>query len=141
MKLVVDANILVGECLRKRGRKLLQSPHLTLYIAEKAFEETCYEINRRTDILEQQGRLTRSTKNELIFLVEDILSNYLNFKAFSFYSHLETEARKRVPRDPNDWETVALAMAEEAAIWTKDYDFLGCGCATWTTETILLQLI
>ena len=97
MKLVVDANILVGECLRKRGRKLLQSPALTLYIAEKAFEETCYEINRRTDILEQQGKLTKSTKKELTFLVEDIFRNYLNFKEFSFYSHLENEAKKRVP--------------------------------------------
>ncbi len=140
MKLVVDANILVGECLRKRGRKLLQSPELTLYIAEKAFEETCYEINRRTDILEQQGKLSKSTKKELTFLVEDIFRNYLNFKEFSFYSHLESEAKKRVPRDANDWETVALAIASSAAIWTQDYDFFGCGCATWTTETILLQL-
>ena len=27
-----------------------------------------------------------------------------------------------------------------AAIWTEDYDFFGCGCPTWTTQTLLLQL-
>lgn len=140
MKLVVDANILVGECLRARGRQLLQSSQLELYIAVKMFEETCYEINRRTRILRQQGKLTESTEQELIFLIQNLFSNSLNLKDFSFYSHLETEAKKRIPRDPNDWQTVALALALEVAIWTQDYGFLGCGCATWTTETILQQL-
>ncbi|WP_367997203.1 PIN domain-containing protein [Planktothrix pseudagardhii] len=25
-------------------------------------------------------------------------------------------------------------------MWTLDCDFLGCGCPTWTTETLLTQL-
>lgn len=58
----------------------------------------------------------------------------------SFYPPLEAEARKRIPRDPNDWETVALALALPAAIWTEDYDFFGCGCPSWTTQTLLFQL-
>ncbi|NEN88696.1 MAG: DNA-binding protein [Okeania sp. SIO3H1] len=56
------------------------------------------------------------------------------------YQSFEAEARKRIPRDPNDWETVALALALPAAIWTEDYDFFGCGCPTWTTQTLLLQI-
>ena len=28
-------------------------------------------------------------------------------------------------RDPDDWPTVALAIALDAAIWTHDCDFLG----------------
>lgn len=46
------------------------------------------------------------------------------------YSPYETVAKNRIPRDPNDWFTVALALALEAAIWTCDRDFLGCGVAT-----------
>jgi predicted nucleic acid-binding protein len=56
------------------------------------------------------------------------------------YSDYETVARNRIPRDPNDWFTVALALALVAAIWTLDRDFLGCGIATWTTDTLLAHL-
>jgi predicted nucleic acid-binding protein len=56
------------------------------------------------------------------------------------YSDYETVARSRIPRDPNDWYTVALALALVAAIWTLDHDFLGCGIATWTTDTLLTHL-
>jgi hypothetical protein len=33
-----------------------------------------------------------------------------------------------------------LALALDAAIWTLDGDFLGCGVATWTAETLLAEL-
>jgi predicted nucleic acid-binding protein len=46
----------------------------------------------------------------------------------------------RIARDPNDWFTIALALALVAAIWTLDHDFFGCGIATWTTDTLLTHL-
>ena len=52
----------------------------------------------------------------------------------------EVVARSRIPRDPDDWPTVAAALAVGADIWTSDADFLGCGIATWTTETLLAHL-
>lgn len=39
MRLVVDANILVAELIRQRGRKLIIHPQLELYMAEKAWDE------------------------------------------------------------------------------------------------------
>jgi predicted nucleic acid-binding protein len=56
------------------------------------------------------------------------------------YAGYETVARNRIPRDPDDWFTVALALVLKAAIWTLDNDFLGCGVATWTTDTLLTHL-
>lgn len=56
------------------------------------------------------------------------------------YASWETIARLRIPRDPNDWFTVALALVLPAGIWTNDGDFLGCGFPTWTTETLLSHL-
>jgi predicted nucleic acid-binding protein len=53
---------------------------------------------------------------------------------------LEAIARRRIPRDPNDWPTVALAIALNAGILTNDCDFLGCGCPTWTVETLRAEL-
>ncbi|MGH3168433.1 MAG: PIN domain-containing protein [Trebonia sp.] len=57
----------------------------------------------------------------------------------TFYEHMERAARRRVPRDPNDWAPVALALALGAAILTGDHDLLGCGCPTWTVETLLAE--
>jgi predicted nucleic acid-binding protein len=60
MKLVVDANILIAELLRKRGRELLRNPRLELYLAEKTREETEYELRKRVGIIVSQGRLNES---------------------------------------------------------------------------------
>ncbi len=57
------------------------------------------------------------------------------------FEHLEAVARRRIPRDPNDWPSVALAIALNAGILTNDHDFLGCGCATWTFETLRDELV
>lgn len=57
-----------------------------------------------------------------------------------FYDGLEDEALSRLPRDAEDWQVVALALALGADILTEDKDFFGCGVATWTTETLITQL-
>jgi len=49
-------------------------------------------------------------------------------------------ARRRIPRDPQDTPTVALALALDCGIWTADRDFFGCGLPVWTTETLIMQL-
>ncbi len=53
---------------------------------------------------------------------------------------MEAIARRRVPRDPNDWPPVALALGLGAGILTGDRDFLGCGCPTWTVDTLRVEL-
>ena len=58
----------------------------------------------------------------------------------ALYAHLEAEAKERIPADPDDWPTVALAMKLQMAIWTQDNDFLGCGCPTWTTQSLISHL-
>lgn len=140
MKLVVDANILIAELLRRRGRELLRNPQLELYFAEKTREETEYELRKRVNIIVSQERLSESAGRAQIETGIDIINTQITLMPISFYAPLEAEARKRIPRDPNDWEIVALALALPGAIWTEDYDFLGCGCPTWTTETLMLQL-
>jgi len=140
MNLVVDANVLVGELLRTRGRELLRIPEFRLFAAEKVLDETRYELQRRVILMKKQGRIGEITEGELQSLATGIINNYITLVAPSLYNSLETEARKRIPRHPDDWHTVALALALPAAIWTQDNDFFGCGCPTWTTETLLLQL-
>lgn len=140
MMLVVDTNILVGELLRQRGRQLIEHPDLTLYVTERVLDETQYELRRRMTARVSRGGLTETTAQEILESAMALIENNITLVAESSYSHLETEARNRTPRDPDDWHTVALALEMNAAIWTQDCDFLGCGCPTWTTETLLIQL-
>ncbi len=141
MRLVVDTNILVSELLRKRGRDLISLDLLNLFLAEKMRNEVEYELKKRikfivnrTDLTEKLGQLHLETA--LILIDQKITTIPL-----SYYQSFEKEARKRIPRDPDDWETVALSLALPASIWTEDYDFFRCGCPTWTTQTLLLQNI
>lgn len=140
MMLIVDTNILVGELLRQRGRQLMRNPTLTLYVTERILDETQYELRQRVTLMVSRGGLSEAIGQGILEEAMSIIETDLILVAQSNYSHLETTARNRIPRDPDDWYTVALALVMNAAIWTFDCDFLGCGCPTWTTETLLIQL-
>ena len=139
MKLVVDANILVAELTRKRGRTLLTlGPEL--FIAEKPWDEAQHELAKRfTAIAERTGASPESATEQHTQAVQ-LAEAYVQIVPQTYYVSFEKTARRRVPRDPDDWHTVALALALSADIWTQDGDFLGCGVATWTTDTLLMQL-
>lgn len=140
MMLIVDTNILVGELLRQRGRQLMRNPALTLYVTERILDETQYQLRQRVTSMVSRGRLSEAIGQGILEEAMSIIETDLMLVAQSNYNHLETTARNRIPRDPDDWYTVALALVMNAAIWTSDCDFLGCGCPTWTTETLLIQL-
>jgi predicted nucleic acid-binding protein len=139
MILIVDANILIGELLRRKGQELIQNPQFTLYITEKALNETHYELRQRISSMVRQGRVSQIDGENFLKVAQSIIAAKIERIPDSEYSHLETEARNRIPRDPNDWETVAAALLLDVAIWTQDCDFLGCGCPTWTTETLRIR--
>ena len=141
MRLVVDANILISELIRVRGRKLIANPKLELYIAEKAWEETIYELNKRIEIMIQKKVFSQTVARNLLQDAIKLAELKVSLIPHEIYVSYEAEAIKRIPRDPDDRFTVALALALDADIWTLDNDFFGCGIATWTTETLLSHLI
>ena len=140
MRLVVDTNILVAELLRNRGVDLIESQSLELFLAEKMKNEVQYELQKRMSIIVNKAKLTPEQGELELERALGIIDRKIVTVPLSDYQSFEAEARKRIPRDPNDWETVALALTLSAAIWTEDYDFFGCGCPTWTTQTLLLQI-
>jgi predicted nucleic acid-binding protein len=84
--------------------------------------------------LAERAGLTAEESHGLITLCFTAVETNVMIVPEAAYTPLEPEARWRIERDPQDWPTVALAL--EAAIWTEDRDFLGCGVATWTTATL-----
>lgn len=110
-------------------------------VAEHQWEETEHELSRRLSILEQQGRLTAEQR----VILQQGVGKLVEARAIEvvprdIYASLEQVATERVPRDQRDWPTVALAMVLNAGILTGDNDFLGCGCPTWTVETLRAEL-
>jgi len=140
MRLVVDANILVGEVFRSRGRRLLATPTLQIAIAEVAWGEARHKLAKRADAMEHHGRVPPGEGHAALADALAFITPRVSVAARSTYEQAEVVARRRIPRDPDDWPTVALALTTDAAIWTNDADFLGCGLATWTTDTLLAEL-
>lgn len=141
MILVADASVLVGELLRRRGRELINNAELQLVVAKHQWDEAEHELERRLNILTERGRITAERRAQL----EGAIRRFVEVGAIEVigraaYEHLEVLARRRVPRDPRDWPTVALALVLDVGILTGDGDFLGCGCPTWTVETLIDEL-
>jgi predicted nucleic acid-binding protein len=143
--LVVDANVLVGELLRVRGRELLERDVLHLRISEAALDEALHEMSRRAARIVEQGRVSRPAMDAMLDEARGIVESRISPVPSEISAGFEEQAAHRVPRDPDDAPTVALALAlggEEGrcGIWTNDGDFLGCGIPTWTTDTLLAYL-
>ena len=140
MILIIDANILIAELLRQRGRELLRNQQLVIYAADKVIEETYYEIQKRISRMITTGKLSQEASSDLIQAASQALETRIITVPQIEYAYLEIEAKERIPRDPDDWHTVALAIHLGGAIWTNDNDFLGCGCPCWTTDTLISHL-
>ena len=88
----------------------------------------------------QKGVFSQEIGQNLLTEAIALAENKVAVVPHEVYASYETVARLRIPRDPNDWFTVALALVLSAGIWTNDGDFLGCGLPTWTTETLISHL-
>lgn len=141
MIVVADASVLVAELLRRRGRALFARADLRVVVAEEQWDETEHELQRRLGVIVEQGRLTAEQARLLQEAVQTLIDDRaIEVIPWTLYAHHEAVARRRVPRDPNDWPPVALALALDVGILTGDRDFLGCGCPTWTVDTLRDEL-
>jgi predicted nucleic acid-binding protein len=140
VKLASDARALVAEALRDRGRRLISHQDLNLYVTPPTWSETVHEIGRRLDAMVRHGQVLPSRRDLALAEAMALLSEKVTVVTEDEYGGHEAEARDRIPRDPNDWPTVALALSLGCGIWTNDQDFFGCGVPVWTTETLLTHL-
>src|SRR4051812_38458198 len=123
MRLAADASPLIAESLRSRGEWLITHQDLELYIAPPAWSEVIHEIARRIDSMIRHGRIAPSNRLATLERTTEVLRSTVTIVTEAEYSSYEAEARDRIPRDPNDWPTVALAIALGTGIWSVDDDF------------------
>jgi predicted nucleic acid-binding protein len=110
MELVIDANILVAELIRQRGRELIIHPAWKLYIAEKAWEEMGYELNKRITIIIEKKVFSSEIGHKLLDDAFTLAEMNISLIPDEFYFPYKTIALARLPRDPNDWPTVTFLL-------------------------------
>jgi predicted nucleic acid-binding protein len=133
--LVLDANILLRAVFGQRVRELLEAfeDAVTFYSPDVCFDDA------RKYIPDVSARRKIDPLPGLAVLEE--VSNIVESVDQSLYEDFESVARERVtPRDPDDWQVVAVALLLDFPIWTEDQDFFGSGVATWTTDRVELYL-
>jgi predicted nucleic acid-binding protein len=140
MRLVVDASLLVAEILRKKGQDRLLHPDLTLYIAEPTWQEVLHEMARRQEVFVAMRKLSAESAERLVKDSLRVAEQSIYIMSERWLEPFKKEALWRIPRDPNDWPSVALAPALKAGIWTQDQDYFGCGLPTWTTDVLSAYL-
>jgi len=140
VKLAADASSLIEESLRLRGRRLILHDDLDLYITVPTWSEVVHEVGSRVDSMIRHGHVDPSDRDDTISDTEAMLRTALTVMTEAEYGQYEAEARDRIQQDPNDWPTVALALALGIGIWTSDRDFFGCGVPVWATETLLTHI-
>jgi predicted nucleic acid-binding protein len=140
VRLAADASAIIEEALRTRGRDLFEHPDLDLYITVPTWSEVEHEIPNRLRTMVQHGRLAASALAPTLRRTLLLLGDNLKVVTESEYEPHEAEARDRIPRDPRDWPTVALALALGCGVWTVDQDFFGCGVPVWTTGMLLTHV-
>jgi predicted nucleic acid-binding protein len=140
MRLAVDASTLLAEVLRVRGRELIAHPALELVVAADAWNETEHELRKRVALLVERGHLEAIPATQLLDEALTTTAARVTLVSADVYADWLEEAGRRIPRDPRDAPTVALALTLECGIWTGDHDFFGCGVPVWVTETLLGHL-
>lgn len=137
--LVLDANVLVAELLKRRGQALIADPRLQLIITECAWSETQHELARRVRARSQYDSSIASAVTKAITQAIDFAERFVERVPQTLYEDLLSEAARRIP-DPQDVPTAALAIATNAAILTEDAHFWGGGLRIWRIQRLLSYL-
>lgn len=136
MRIVIDANILVGQLTRDQGRRLLRHPNLQLLITEQAWSAAWHEFPQRLQRRVAAGTFSAESVENTLAVARQLTDEYITSFPRAVYASSEEEARLRIPDDPDDWHSVALVLTTDADIWTEDKDFFGCGVATGRTPQL-----
>jgi predicted nucleic acid-binding protein len=133
--LVIDANILVRAVLGKRVRRVIEAycEEVSFFVPEAAYGEAEEHLPKLA--------IKRGSDPEPALTILRALRDLVEPIGSDFYGEFEIEARERLGlRDPEDWPTLASALALRCPIWTEDTDFFGCGVATWTSSRVQIFL-
>ncbi len=142
MRITLDTNIVLQDLVRRasHGRLVLRDGRCEFLIAEPIRDETDEQIDAFFDRRVTQGRLDRQEQASEAAAIKALIDFHVRVERPSGYMGFAQSAKHRTI-DPDDWPTVAVALATNSYIWTADKNhFWGCGIATWSTAVLAIYL-
>ena len=132
MKLVADANVLLGAVLGGQAKTVLQHPEIDEVLTAEA---TLAEVEEYVPILAKKKRLSLDS------LLLAIAALPVTVVEKAIYSSSLPQARKLIARrDPDDVDILALALHTNLPLWSNDNDFEEAGIEWYTTAEMLRKL-
>jgi predicted nucleic acid-binding protein len=132
VRLVADANVLLSAVTGGRARLVLTRADLADVVTTAAALD---EVNEYAEPLARRLRLPLST---VLLAVTTLPVRVVDRDE---YAASLREAERRIGRrDPDDIDTLALALHLDAPVWSNDRDFEGAGVEWYTTARLLKTL-
>lgn len=126
---VADANVVVSALIGGRARLVLASPLGPTCIAASAVADEV--LAHLPGIAERRG-LDPTLVTAALAVIP------IEWHPADSYDHCRADAERLIAdRDPDDWPTVALALAAGLPIWSQDKDFSVTGIQIHTTGELL----
>lgn len=131
MRLVADANVLLAAATGGRAGLVLEREDIQVLA-------TAFTLAEVYEYLEEVGRAKRLPLDRLLLVVAALPVHVI---ARDTYATQMKEAERRIAqRDPDDVDTLALALHEKAPVWSNDDDFKDTGVEWYTTAELLKRL-
>jgi predicted nucleic acid-binding protein len=132
VRLVADANVLLSAVIGGRAKAVLEHPTVTEVVAAAA---TLVEVQEYAAQLATRKRLS------LDIVLMAVASLPVTVVERGTYEKSIPEARRRIDRrDPDDVDTLALALHFDAPVWSNDNDFESAGIEWFTTAELPVRL-
>jgi len=132
VRLVADANVLLSAVTGGRARLVLARPDLADVVTTVA---TLDEVNEYAEPLARRLRLPLGT---VLLAVATLPVTVVDRDEYA--ASLREAGRRIGQRDPDDIDTLALALHLHAPVWSNDRDFEGAGVEWYTTARLLKTL-
>lgn len=131
-RLVVDANAILSAAIGGQAiRVFLAQPTTDFAVTAEALGE----VQEYLPKLAEKKRLKAADMLAIVTLLP------VRECPRDVYEERIPQAQRLIgDRDPDDVDTLALALALQAPIWTNDNDFEDTGVTTYTTATLLALL-
>jgi predicted nucleic acid-binding protein len=127
--LVADANVLLAALIGGRARLILTHHGAPRFLATDA-------VGR--EIAEYLPSLANRRGLDVDELHTALAAMPVAWRSSDVYAPFQQEALRRIGhRDPDDWPTVALALALNLPIWSQDKDLTDSGLTVYTTGQLL----
>jgi predicted nucleic acid-binding protein len=132
VRVVADANVLLSAVIGGRAKAVLDHPELTeVLIVEAAFAE----------VQEYASQLAARKRLPLDIVLMAVATLPVTVAGREVYEKSIAEAKRRIGRrDPDDVDTLALALHLGIAVWSNDNDFEDAGVEWFTTAELLARL-